>query len=726
VLYCGSVLPCIALYCGSMLRCAIRAQPVGSILRVAAGPSPLPNPMNGFRRLTAVAALFCVAYAADSASRFDHPLTEVETLQLLQKSVEEGAPLRFVVVGDTQDDGTTGGGINDSVWPQMALDMNAHDPAFALFPGDLVAGSTSSAVTLNEWGDWDVATSPLTAVRLMTPGNHDMSGGTFNSWSNSFPWLPTSNSPNGEPGASYFVDVGNTRIISIATDYPSGGGAPNQGWLDSVLATSSGFDHVFVFSHRPIQFSGSEATGGSAGALWQSLVQNGVVAYFSGHWHRYQPDRIGAGGDTWEVLIGTGGGWQGFQPIRPYQQIKGYLLVEVDGSEASATFYGDGDGDGSYDDPLDTFVIQQMAPEPTGLVAKYDFESGSVQDSAPAPLGKGIHGLLRGDAFLGDGLVDQVGLHLDGNDHVECGALGDYNLSLNADLTLSLWVEVQSLAPGQWDNTLLCYGTADFYTEDEETNYSYWLSVRQNGTLRAFWEYENGNNVTLESSVPASLALGTSHHIALTRDAASMQVNFWVDGVQLGSSVDFNRLPTSGGRGMLYMGSDVVDEQAGLQEFHGVIDEVEIYNRVLSQQEIVDLASPDSCEASSYCTTSPNSLGSGALLESTGAPSLSINGFTLFVQLAAANKPGLFFYGPTQVSVPLGDGLRCVGGSIRRLPVIQTDSLGSGSQFLDFSSAGLDLLQASDVRQFQFWYRDTGFGVAGFNLSDALEVRFCE
>ena len=29
-----------------------------------------------------------------------------------------------------------------------------------------------------------------------------------------------------------------------------------------------------------------------------------VTALFTGHWHRYQPSRLGAGGDSWE----TGGG----------------------------------------------------------------------------------------------------------------------------------------------------------------------------------------------------------------------------------------------------------------------------------------------------------------------------------------------------------------------------------------------------------------------------------
>ena len=680
-------------------------------------------------RTSAALFLFIAAYAADDAARFDHPQSEGETLQLLAETVQAGTPLRFVVVGDTQDDGTTGGGINDNIWPQMAYDMNALDPAFALFCGDLVSGSSSTSAHINEWNEWETATSPLFATRLMTPGNHDFYGGTFASWRNAFPWLPTSNSPAGEVGGSYYVDAGDTRIISICTDFESGGNVPNQSWLDSVLATSASFAHVFIFSHRPIQFSTAEWTGGSGGPFWQSMVQNDVTAYFSGHWHRYQPDQIGAGGDTWEVLIGTGGGWQGFSPIRPYQQVPGFFLVEVDGTEVTGTFYADGDGDGSFDDALDTFVISQQAPMPVGLVAEYNFEGGDAADTAAPPLGRGIDGILGGNAMIGSGIDGALGLHLDGNDYVECGALADYNLSLNDDLTLALFAEFDELSTGYWDNTLISYGTADYYSEDEETNYSYWLNLNPDGRLVSFWEYEDGSNVTLESTLVAPVSAGEPHHFALTRDASAMQVRFYVDGVQLGAPVPFNRLPTSGARGMLYLGAAPVDEQAAIAGFDGVIDSVRIYNETLSAAEVAALAS--SCAPRVYCSTSPNSTGAGALIGSVGTPSLSANSFSLTVTAASSNKPGIFYYGPNQLQLPFGDGLRCVGaGSVGvfRLPVVFTDLFGDVSHALDFSVAGTlsDNIQAGELWNFQFWYRDPAAGGATFNLSDALEVTFCD
>ncbi|MDA1267401.1 MAG: metallophosphoesterase [Planctomycetota bacterium] len=533
-------------------------------------------------------ALFAVGISA--------PDPPEAALAAVHAAVESSSQLRFVVVGDTQDDGTTGGGINDTLWPAMAEDMNALAPAFALFCGDLVAGSSNLNTTAAEWEDWKVATSTLGAIRYMVPGNHDMYGGpgTYARWTQAFPWLPTANSPAGQEGMSYWFDVGTTRIISVTTDLHTGGSAPNQAWLDGALASAAGMDHVFVFSHRPIQFSTSEPTGGSAGALWQSLVANDVSGYFSGHWHRYQPDRIGGAGlgasaGPYEVLIGTGGGWQGFEPIRPYQQVPGFLLVEVDGLQASASFYGDADGDGHFDDVLDSFVMKDASPPTQGLVAAYDFEAGSPVDGGQ----HGIDGAWRRNAEVVSGISGLLGLALDGKgDHVEAGAIGDHVLSLNADLTLGAFARYGALATGDWDNPLLCYATNDYYTENEETNYSYWLSLQSNRRLRAFWEYGDGNNVVVTSTLPAPVAPGEDHHYAITRDATAGEVRFYVDGVLLGSPVGFTQLPTGGGRGMLYLGSDTPAYHGSEAEFEGLLDDVTIHDRALTAAEVAILATP--------------------------------------------------------------------------------------------------------------------------------------
>ncbi|MCP3917678.1 MAG: hypothetical protein GY711_19210 [bacterium] len=79
-------------------------------------------------------------------------------------------------------------------------------------------------------------------------------------------------------------------------------------------------------------------------------------------------------------------------------------------------------------------------------------------------------------------------------------------------------------------------------------------------------------------------------------------------------------------------------------------------------------------------------------------------------------------------SVPLGEGTLCVGSPFIRLPVVQTDVLGSASYVLDLTDP---LFPSAEITpgttwNFQFWYRDVAGGPAGFNLSDAVGVQFCE
>jgi len=128
-----------------------------------------------------------------------------------------------------------------------------------------------------------------------------------------------------------------------------------------------------------------------------------------------------------------------------------------------------------------------------------------------------------------------------------------------------------------------------------------------------------------------------------------------------------------------------------------------------------------------YCTTSPNSLGAGAIMGSTGSTSVSANDFTLQVLSAAPNSSGIFYYGSNQISLPFGNGVRCVGGGVFRLNVVTTDgTFGFAEKPIDLTApptpAG-EILPGS-IWNFQFWFRDTAAGGAGFNLSDGLSASF--
>ncbi len=147
-------------------------------------------------------------------------------------------------------------------------------------------------------------------------------------------------------------------------------------------------------------------------------------------------------------------------------------------------------------------------------------------------------------------------------------------------------------------------------------------------------------------------------------------------------------------------------------------------NIFVDDVKITALTSPPT----SYCLTSPNSVGNGAVIGFTGLTSVAQNDLFLTVGGAPPNQFGIFYFGDGQVQLPFGLGFRCVGGSIIRLvPALPIGSGGTASLKLDFDSAPVaGKLIPGSTWFFQFWYRDPAAGGAGFNLSDGLQATFCQ
>jgi len=132
------------------------------------------------------------------------------------------------------------------------------------------------------------------------------------------------------------------------------------------------------------------------------------------------------------------------------------------------------------------------------------------------------------------------------------------------------------------------------------------------------------------------------------------------------------------------------------------------------------------CSIVNYCMALPNSTGVPAVLQSTGSPSASLNNFVLSALDVPEGSACVFFHGTSRLepAVPFGDGLRCVGGTVKRLGALQSSG-GAVIQFQDSSSLPYANVQPGDVRRFQMLYRDSVPGGAGFNTTAALEVTFC-
>jgi hypothetical protein len=123
-----------------------------------------------------------------------------------------------------------------------------------------------------------------------------------------------------------------------------------------------------------------------------------------------------------------------------------------------------------------------------------------------------------------------------------------------------------------------------------------------------------------------------------------------------------------------------------------------------------------------------NSSGPGAMLNATGSNSISADDLGFVATGLIPGQSALLFSGTAQANgglgVVLGDGLRCVGGSIRRLGVRVPDAFGNA--LWDPGYASSEGWMSGDTRHFQVWFRDTAGGpcLSGFNLSSGQSVTF--
>ena len=131
-----------------------------------------------------------------------------------------------------------------------------------------------------------------------------------------------------------------------------------------------------------------------------------------------------------------------------------------------------------------------------------------------------------------------------------------------------------------------------------------------------------------------------------------------------------------------------------------------------------------------------NKHGQGATLDGTGSASVAADDLSLSVTFTMSTQTFppkgeaiLLFAGDARINgglgLPLGDGLRCVGGNVRRLGV----RFGTPYRGIGIWGPGLAAqlgVGAGDTRYFHAWYRDPIGSPCGssFNTTNALELVF--
>lgn len=211
-------------------------------------------------------------------------------------------------------------------------------------------------------------------------------------------------------------------------------------------------------------------------------------------------------------------------------------------------------------------IVQQTPIE--GLVAYYPFNNNANDES-----GIGNHGTVSGAALTPDRKNNpNSAYYFDGtNDYIKVEDAASLRLSEAATIAMWLNIDVGTDYQNVYDfRHMLCKGaTYGGYYED----YSIGLSNPQ-GALQ--WSY---NMVKTDTPLPQ----GSWHHIAISFDYSQQKIKLYVDGnLEKTYSQQFPKLTVS--NRSLYIGARY---SASVKTyFKGKLDDILIYNRALSQEEI--------------------------------------------------------------------------------------------------------------------------------------------
>ncbi|HHE76850.1 MAG TPA: LamG domain-containing protein [Candidatus Parcubacteria bacterium] len=202
-----------------------------------------------------------------------------------------------------------------------------------------------------------------------------------------------------------------------------------------------------------------------------------------------------------------------------------------------------------------------------GLVGYWSFDGPTINGNTVQDLsGNGNNGTIHG-ATPTIGKVGQA-LSFDGvDDYVDCG--NDESLNITDKLTIEMW-----LHPGAW-------GTRDFINRGIYEEYGYYFFVTSSGIVGGRL---NAPDQVAAASSTKTLPINAWTHLVIVLDNIDRKVRYYFDG-----SFDVERdIPfswTSEPTAKLFIGS----RRGTGYYFNGLIDEVRIYNRALSTDEIEEL-----------------------------------------------------------------------------------------------------------------------------------------
>ncbi len=188
------------------------------------------------------------------------------------------------------------------------------------------------------------------------------------------------------------------------------------------------------------------------------------------------------------------------------------------------------------------------------------------------------HGTINGATLVSDrfGIINRA-YHFDGNDYISTPH--STTLNMQDSLSFSVWIKPEILT-----GTRMIFGKSNY-----TTNTNYLLRVKSGGYIQ--WEY---NGYTDTDSVP--LQLNTWHHIVVTASGPGQIKKVYID-----NQLVKETLASSGPFGLVTDPFTIGYASYNSEYFIGAIDDIRMYNKVLSESEI-DILFNESCNTTHSIT----------------------------------------------------------------------------------------------------------------------------
>jgi hypothetical protein len=206
--------------------------------------------------------------------------------------------------------------------------------------------------------------------------------------------------------------------------------------------------------------------------------------------------------------------------------------------------------------------VVPVYPGTEGLVAHYAFENDTTDSS-----GNDLDGTIIGDANFADG-VKGLALDLNGGGYVDCGGIAEF--SFTDAMTISTWVNIRSVTTA-W-MTIAAKGE------------NAWRLAVSNETTGLEYAFSGGTRGWQAATTATELAFDEWYHVAATYNTTG-GATVYINEVQDASNPDTGGIDTN--QFPLLIGEN---PEATGRLFDGMIDELMIYNRALSEGEILYLA----------------------------------------------------------------------------------------------------------------------------------------